>query len=490
MSKLLLDKGFNADQTAKLVAYAHHVKTVNKRDLSSLTAARSILNQMYDMVARKLNSSDYESFMLLMKACFDISFGHCYWSGEKYPMSMLVAIPDGRDRLARADMLLQNDWEWEYSEEGTIIRAGRLYGDKNVLNYTTNPLQYLKFRCLPSERLSFDIKNDSCINDDYSGVANVFLGVELEVERKKDTPKKIEHMVVADLGMDYVILKSDGSLQDGFEIVTAPATLGFHLQAWDKFFANSAKHLVSWTSGRCGMHVHIARNALTPMHLGKLIAFINNNENREFVTSIAGRSSQYSKFIEDRAFHVKTKLISYIEQLYKQIKETKSKDDIITIEKKISDARSKLASTKGSSLMNLVQDIEHGGERHSAINLTKQGTIEIRLFRGNVVKVGMLKNLEFVHAAVTFTREATFRTSVLNAKELEERKLKRKENTDYALHYTYFLDWLEKDTTGNYNNLKQWLQTHKLTDKFAKKKVSSKTPPDKRLSDDDIRAVA
>lgn len=491
-SQKMLDlrkKGFNDKEIARFKAFFDNIKTINLRSLNDLDVANkewgAIVNLFYSKARMDLGIAT-----TTIKEAFEVECKTCNLSGSIYPTALLVLIPNGRDHYYHAQYLLTENSEWEYSENGTIIRVNRLYGDKNILAYSTDPLQYLKFKCLPNEKLTANLTQDPCADDEYSGNAPVFLGIELEVERNTKTPTKIEHMVAADLGMDYVILKSDSSIQDGFEIVTAPATLGYHLKAWDRFFENSAKFLQSWASGRCGMHVHITRKAFTPMHLGKLNTFLNNVENREFITTIAGRSSNYSKFLEDKPFNTKSKIISQLCGLRSELEKAQTEAARIPIVSKINAVKARLSNRNDINQFLVELDGVGLGDRHAALNVTKRGTVEIRIFRGNVSKVGFLKNLEFVHAAVEFTREATFRTKVLNEEEKAERKLKRKENTDYALHYTFFVDWLEKDTTGNYNNLKQFLRVRKLTDKFVKRKISSKTPMNKRLSDEEIDAAA
>lgn len=479
----LLNAGMSASELAKLIVDINTIKTINLNKIEEVIIADKLFNQVLYDVTRimKLNT---EGACALIKKEFTLDYAVCRFTGEHCPLILLVIIPDGSNKYVKRELLLRGTWDWSFTNNGTIIRNTRLYGDRDVLPYNTNPLDSLKFRCLPTERLEYSTKEDECGNMDYSGVSPVFLGIELEVNRKSNTPKKIEHMVADDLGMDYMILKSDSSIGDGFEIVTAPATIGYHLTKWDKFFENSGKLLSSWSSGKCGMHVHINRSAFTHMHLGKLVAFINNNENREFITTIAGRSSSYSKFEEDRSFHVKSKLVSHVAKLTASLAKATTPELKESIEKEIFAVKARYNKTS-KDCEKLIQDIEHAqGDRHVAVNVSGNGgrlsrTVEVRIFRGNLAKVGMLKNLEFVAACVEFTREATFRTHPLT-----------KENTDYALHFTYFIDWLAKDETGNYNNLKTWLQTAKMTDKFAKKKISSKTPPDKRLTDADIRMEA
>lgn len=493
MSKLL-KAGYNTADIAKLETLFNTIKLCNKQDLASVIKAEDSFTLMYNIISNRLKISDFRIFMQEVVRYFDFKFSQCRWGSGSYPLELLVALPDERGSICRASMLFKADFEWQYDAEFNIIRATRLWDNKDVLSYTTDPLKYLKFQCLPNEKLQFNNIYDEDINADYSGVAPVFLGIELEVEKRKTCPPKIEHLVAKDLGIDYMILKSDSSIQNGFEIVTCPATIGFHLTKWDKFFdpkEGSSKHLTSWTSGRCGMHVHISRGAFTPMHMGKFFTFINSAENREFITSIGGRNSHFSAFNDDKGFPNKSKVISKLDELFKKLKKSTTQKESINIETEIAQVKKLMYKHIGGAegLINNMVHMNHD-ERHSAVNLAKKGTVELRIFKGNIMKVGMLKNLEFTHAAVEFTREATFRTHALTASEIEERKLKRKENTDYTLHYTYFLDWLSKDDTGYYNNLKQWLQTHKLTDKFAKKKLSSKAPLDKIITDDDIRACA
>lgn len=488
MSKLLELK-FTPKEVAQLIAYADIIKKTNIASLSEISHAVDVYSTMFRTL---YNKTDRSTAISLMEVELGIKAQTCLRSEQLCPVQILYALPDRAGRYIRADYIINNNCEYELSSDGkTLVRAEKLYGDKNILSYSTNPLSYLDFKCLKGERLVNNDKEDPECDAEYNGNSPLFLGIELEVERKKTTPKNIEHMVAADLGMDYMILKSDGSLTDGFEIVTAPATLGYHLQAWDKFFDNSAKHVTSWSNGRCGMHVHMSRKHFTPMHLGKLLTFYNNHENRDFITTIAGRNSSYAKFSEDKAFQVKAKLISTLDELFKLLSFSK-KEDKEAIEKSIKMIKQKLANTHSghSDSSGLIKNITSGGERFSAVNLTKAGTVEIRIFRGNVSKVGMLKNIEFVAAVVDFAREANFRTKPLTKEEIAERKLKRKENTDYSLHYTFFLDWLERDTSGNYNNLKKWLSVNDYGDKFPKKKVSSKTPIDKQMTDEAIREVA
>lgn len=175
-------------------------------------------------------------------------------------------------------------------------------------------------------------------------------GIELEVEANSSQTDGAD-WIRQYLGTDYCVLKEDGSLSDdGIEIVTRPDSVAVHGRKWAEFFANRPeRQLASWTTGRCGMHVHVSKSALSQLQLGKILVFVNEPTNQELVSRIAGRTS-------DRWAR--------------------------TSKKKISDVR-------------------YGDERYVALNITNR-TAEFRIFKGTLNKRGFMKNLEFCQALVDF----------------------------------------------------------------------------------------
>jgi hypothetical protein len=116
------------------------------------------------------------------------------------------------------------------------------------------------------------------------------LGIEIEV-----IPRKLaDETRILD---KFVDLKEDGTLRnaaglpDGFEIVSKPATLSVHkeLIPWKLFFETVGEKMKVWDDLRCGMHVHISKEALNPIVIGGMMMFINRPENRGFIKEIAGR---------------------------------------------------------------------------------------------------------------------------------------------------------------------------------------------------------
>lgn len=199
-----------------------------------------------------------------------------------------------------------------------------------------------------------------------------FLGVELEVYAKKGILPERVMRATLDALPNFAILKHDGSLDDyrGFEIVTAPATFAAHKERWRPFFvgdAAPAKLLSSFSTERCGMHVHINRAALTPMHLTKLDVFINEPKNQPFIFNMADRThdqmEQWAKFKEE----------------------------------------------SGHPFTQSRLDQRRPQDRYTALNLMPPHTVEIRIFRGNVRAEGFWKNLEFAQAMYEYTSTASAR---------------------------------------------------------------------------------
>ena len=66
------------------------------------------------------------------------------------------------------------------------------------------------------------------------------------------------------LGQDRLYCKHDGSLSDGFELVTHPMTLQYHenQMPWAEILAQAVDMgYTSHQAGTCGLHVHVSRRA-------------------------------------------------------------------------------------------------------------------------------------------------------------------------------------------------------------------------------------
>jgi hypothetical protein len=212
----------------------------------------------------------------------------------------------------------------------------------------------------------------------------MLLGVELEVEVRSDWERgeRAEH-VLDTIGEDFVICKEDGSLNHGFEIVTAPADLPTQRERWTRLLQTTPRGMKSWNTQTCGMHVHVSRAALTPLSLGKLLVFVAQEQ--KFVEELAGRSSAQWAAISPKKL-----------------------TDGGTVER---EDGSPIIDANGNMTGHWVRGRrtgiaqKRGGLRYEAVNLCNYNTIEFRIFKGSLKLQTVLKNIEFATALVAYTRQ-------------------------------------------------------------------------------------
>lgn len=160
---------------------------------------------------------------------------------------------------------------------------------------------------------------------------------------------------------EYAVFKHDGSLEscNGFEIVTRPDSPRVHKRVWNGALAEASvrKHLSSYDNGYCGMHIHVSREPLSPLWVGRMLVFLNSEACRPLVTAVAGRpSNRYTTFGD----------------------------------KKLTDGR-----------------FGRGHDRYEALNTSGTHTVEFRIFRGTLNRESFIKNIEFVEAVIDFCRPAS-----------------------------------------------------------------------------------
>lgn len=180
-------------------------------------------------------------------------------------------------------------------------------------------------------------------------------GVELEVESVSgdlyDNAKKVRAL----LG-EFAYLKYDGSLNNGFEVVTHPGTLAYHRTAWDEFFSKRPRGLRSYDTSTCGLHIHASKRGLTPLQIAKLVFFVSAPINARFIRRIAGRDAN-----------------RHCRKVQKKLGDCHRDDD---------------------------------GDRYHAVNLCPSRTIEFRLFKGTLNKQSFFRALEFVDALIKYCEPA------------------------------------------------------------------------------------
>jgi len=191
----------------------------------------------------------------------------------------------------------------------------------------------------------------------------LYFGIELEVENTKQRETNDDTAEYLIDRNDFIYCKEDGSLYNGFEIVTHPLSWGYYLENKKKFAFMcdylKRKGFESYTPGTCGIHVHLSKKAFTTIHLYKFMTFFFKNQG--FITTISQREKKHL----DRWASLED-----------------SKEDIVY----------KARNKSGNS------------ERYVAINLKNEKTVEIRIFRGTLKTMSFFKNMEFIKAVYEWTK--------------------------------------------------------------------------------------
>ena len=206
----------------------------------------------------------------------------------------------------------------------------------------------------------------------------VYFGVELEVEVINGPKPKYVQQVVDSLGgrgEDEFIagIEADSSVRTGFEIVTNPAGLDLHRKYWLQADLSGLQSHNATVS--CGLHVHMTRNAITPLTLGRMVAFANADANRTFMVTFCRRESpDYARFSPGRP-------VTY-------------------------PYRTERRGTR------LVPVRRYGTDRYEVFNLQNDETIEFRLPKGTTKLTTIIATVEFCNALIRFCETVSASTGL------------------------------------------------------------------------------
>ena len=211
----------------------------------------------------------------------------------------------------------------------------------------------------------------------FFGKGQYHLGFELEVEARNNSRYEGASMVQEELG-SHAYMKDDGSLSDGFEVVTHPHTLEEYQTKFNWEFTSKLKRegYRSWNTDTCGLHVHVSRTAFGT---GANIWDCSGSERDQIILKRQAHELRFMKLIYDNQRQV--------ERIA-----GRSGNHFATFQ------------DKGK----LVSKLKFGNQtngRYSAINTENDATLEVRVFKGSLRKERVLSALEFVTASVEYTRD-------------------------------------------------------------------------------------
>jgi DNA-dependent RNA polymerase auxiliary subunit epsilon len=209
----------------------------------------------------------------------------------------------------------------------------------------------------------------------------LYFGIEVETEVRGGSYENRRYAAEYAVRLEHeglAYLKSDGSLECGFEIVSHPMTHNYFMNKastlWNTIGALKSNYdMMAWGTKTCGLHIHISRAGFNGgSHQHRFLQLVYNN--KDFYEVLAGRSSSHwAKF-----------------------------DDNVD------------PSTGQKSLKH---KFERGGsDRYAAVNTNNRQTLEMRIFRGSLNTRFIKSCIDLAHASVEFTR-------VMSVPEVREHKL-------------------------------------------------------------------
>lgn len=229
-------------------------------------------------------------------------------------------------------------------------RSTRATRDRVIRNYSYKPDP--EFRYVGNERR---IVRDQ---DGFSTDRTPYLGFELEVEVTDNFDRGSVAKRLQDAIGDVVYLKEDGSIEDGFEIVTHPMTLDYAMSKFNwAAIRTMRRDGEAESADNCGMHVHVSKAGFSsPAHEYRWLLFWHRNQ--VAMRALAGRDSSYAQYHDEQR----------------------------------------------SQFVPIVKKQVTYSERYSAINVNNPHTHEVRVFASTLYVNRLKASLQLVEATVEYTR--------------------------------------------------------------------------------------
>lgn len=236
----------------------------------------------------------------------------------------------------------------------------------------------------------------------FYGHDSLFLGIELEVDNGTLTRKFLGELLSTAnrLEQQRIFLKSDSTLNSGFEIVSNPMSLDYHMNImnWrDIFLLLHKNHFESNNTQTCGLHIHVNKS-----YFGE-----------DVVTQIE---------------HI-TKAIFFMEKFWSEL-QTLSRRSINSCDLFSFRFGLDIIYTAYEALYQLASN------HHYVLNTENEDTVEFRLFKGTIDYANFIAALQLVFNICSFVRNS----SNENIKNMMWRDF----TDSIKPKYTYLIDYLRE----------------------------------------------
>lgn len=244
------------------------------------------------------------------------------------------------------------------------------------------------------------VRQGSVLKTQTSNPMKTVTGFELEMEAVECGVQDGAELAQS-LYEQWCYLKHDGSLNNGFEMVSHPLSREFIAEKfpWQRLSELSALGMRSANTRTCGLHIHINKDFFrsNPTTMYRFMSMFYRNA--EQWKKIAGRSnSTYADWSE----YELTRMLEY---------------------------------TKGLSVGAHVRN----NERYVALNLQNRNTIELRFFKGTLRPATFVARLEAAHAVAEYAYATRNNVSIKSAHDWD----RFREWTIQQKNYTNFNTYAE-----------------------------------------------
>ena len=199
--------------------------------------------------------------------------------------------------------------------------------------------------------------------------SGTLIGAELEIE---NTGRKNRDILAYKVKMkdtnNIIHFERDGSLDNGFEIITQPMTFKY----WKDSYGNDLKEMLgvlkkngakSHDTITCGLHFHVGRQSLAT----------NTRSEEEVIDNIILIVETFKKEIQKFARRKKNRYTKFL-------------------------------SGEESIDMDFVKDKKDNNDRYFAVNISNANTIEFRMFKGTLIFETFMASLELVNNIVNIAK--------------------------------------------------------------------------------------
>lgn len=255
--------------------------------------------------------------MSLCRSCYENHYTHC----------------------AECNRLIYNDDTYEYDGDSFCYECYREVRENSIIHdysYKPNPIFY--------------------------GDSDRYFGIELEIDKGgKDDDYAGEILDIANKNGEYIYIKSDGSLDEGMEIVSHPMTLDFHKNyCWNEIMRKAIQlGYRSHQTSTCGLHIHVNRTSF--------------GESREDQDDVISR------------------ILFFVESHW---------NELLKFSRRTEYNINRWAARYGyeNSAKDILDKAKNGNQgRYAAVNLCNYNTIEFRMFRGTLKYSTFIACLELVN---------------------------------------------------------------------------------------------